>query len=81
MSSKSAYKVKMPKVAPRSMDEITGEYNQLIAKAGQIQYQIHVHESDLKQTNERLRQLNYEAAERNKLNQAAQPKEVANEQV
>lgn len=56
----------LPK-APRSTDEINAEYGQLIAKAGQSQYQIKVYQQDLDRLNNRLFELNYEAAARNEL--------------
>jgi hypothetical protein len=55
----------------RTLDEVSKEYGQLCAKAGNIQYQIYVFTKDLALLNEELQTLNFEAA---KL-QAAEKKE------
>lgn len=66
MSNKSARIVKRNS-PPRAMTEIQQEYQELVFKAGQAQYQLYVIERDLAQTNFRLREVNVEAAARNEL--------------
>lgn len=82
MSSKSARKISLPKVAatPRSSDEITREYSETVAKAGAHQYQVYVHESELAEVNKRLLSLNNEFAARLDLDKKAKESEVANVQ-
>lgn len=46
----------------RAISEIEQDYANLCAKAGSIQYQIHVAERDLGLLNEQLKDLNLEAA-------------------
>lgn len=46
----------------RTKDEVQSEYGQICAKAGHAQYQIDVLKRDLTMLNERLRDLNLEAA-------------------
>lgn len=46
----------------RTVEEIRNEYGQLCAKAGHVQYNIRVLESDLNLVNEQLKALNLEAA-------------------
>lgn len=53
--------------APREMAVLEVENQKLCAQAGTLQYQIYVLEHDLIKTNEALRDLNYEAAARQKL--------------
>ena len=62
---------------PRGLQEITTEYNSLSQKAGQLQYQILIYSEDLKNINDRLRQLNYEAADRNAKDAAEAAKKQA----
>lgn len=67
----------LPTVPPRDLKDIQVEYNQLSLRAGQNQYQSYVLAQDLKGINQRLVEVNQEAAERNKLD--AKDKEVAGE--
>lgn len=60
---------------PRTMEEIMKEYNQLIARAGNLQYQTFVYESELSQVNQRLVDINHEAARRQELDKEAPKKE------
>lgn len=46
----------------RTLAEVTQEYSNLCAKAGNLQYQIQVFGEDLKLVNEQLKELNFEAA-------------------
>lgn len=46
----------------RDVNAIRGEYTQLCAKAGHLQYQIKVLSDDLDMVNNTLRDLNFEAA-------------------
>ena len=46
----------------RTLAEVTQEYNNTCAKAGHTQYQIFINKNDLSMINERLRELNLEAA-------------------
>lgn len=46
----------------RTLAEVSQEYSNLCAKAGNIQYQIQVFGDDLKLVNEQLKDLNFEAA-------------------
>lgn len=52
---------------PRALTDIQKEYQELCFKAGQLQYQNNVTNDELAKINERLYEVNYEAAERNKL--------------
>lgn len=69
MSKKSSRPGKPVSLAPqpRSIDEITREYNSVAATAGACQYHAMVLGEDLKRLNEQLRSLNQEAAARNEL--------------
>jgi hypothetical protein len=44
------------------MKEVEQDYGNLIAKAGQLQYQIKIAKDDLDVLNEQLKELNFEAA-------------------
>lgn len=46
----------------RTVDDVKQEYSSLCAKAGHLQYQIHVHTKGLELVNTELRELNFEAA-------------------
>lgn len=46
----------------RTLAEVTQDYSNLCAKAGNLQYQIQVFGEDLKLVNEQLKELNFEAA-------------------
>ncbi len=75
MSNKSARKVNLPKTTnvPRDLPAIEADYIQLRSEAGQVQYQLHVFNKDLVRLNERLENLNYEAAARKELDSKAAP--------
>jgi hypothetical protein len=63
------------------MEEITAEYNQLVGRAGNLQYQSFVFESELSQVNQRLVDINHEAARRQELDKetvVASEKEESN---
>lgn len=66
--------------APRVREDIEYEYGRLVTQAGQTQYQIAVYEQELERLNDSLKDLNYEAAARQKLDAeaAAVPKEEPN---
>lgn len=68
MSKKKGYP---HKTEPRALTEIQKEYQELCLKAGQIQYQVKVNTDELEKINERLLEVNYEAAERNQLDATA----------
>lgn len=70
MSSKSkrpGKKVNLAPPMPRELSQIEEDYGRLVSQSGQAQYQVFVYTEDLKRINEQLRNLNYEAAARNKL--------------
>ncbi len=70
-------KVKLPQAPePRELKVIQDEYNQLSLRAGQNQYQTFVLGQDLNQINQRLVEVNQEAAHRNKLDAAIKAKEI-----
>lgn len=79
MSKKSARPGKKVDLAPtpRTIEEITKEYNNVSSTAGACQYHAMVLGEDLKRLNEQLRSLNQEAAARNQLN--AQTKQATAE--
>jgi hypothetical protein len=52
---------------PREMKDIQAAYNELRARAGDLQYQVFVLEKDLSQINQALISVNHEAAARQKL--------------
>lgn len=52
----------MVEKAERKVEDIHAEYSQLCAKAGHLQYQIHVLTKDLGLLNEQLMNLNFEAS-------------------
>lgn len=61
MSNKSETAVKLAPV-PRSVDAIRQEYGSLCAQAGHLQYTIFNCKKDLSMLNEKMRDLNLEAA-------------------
>ena len=61
---------KIPKV-PRELAEIQQEYQQEAFKAGALQYQIKIMSKELDGLNDRLADINREAAARNQLNAQA----------
>lgn len=66
-----------PKV-PRTTEELTKAYQDLAARAAQSQYLVYVHTRALEDVNEQMMAVNQEAAERQKLDKAALPKENTN---
>lgn len=65
---------------PRTLVEITKEYDDMVAKVGKAQYQAYVFTKEAEFYNQRLLQLNQEANERNKLDaKKTETKEVTNE--
>lgn len=80
----SKKKEKFPTLqVPRLRPEITQEFEKLATQAGSTQYLIVVKEQELKQLNQRLFELNNEAAAREKLDKEAaqaKPTEVTNVQ-
>ncbi len=79
MSGKSAKIKPAKKPEPRALDEIQREYQELCNKAGQLQYQSVVIAKELEDINEQLFAINYEAADRNKLDKAAAEETKAQE--
>lgn len=57
----------LTEVPPREMVDIQKEYSELCVKAGQIQYQIAVLETELMNINDRLLVVNREASKRSEL--------------
>lgn len=57
---------------PRALPEIQKEHNQLCYEAGARQYKISILKAELDQINNRLRDVNTEAAKRNELDAKAQ---------
>ncbi len=57
---------------PRELPEIQKLYSELTGKAGQLEYQMYMVPKQLKEINEALESLNYEAAARKKLNAETQ---------
>lgn len=64
-------KLKKKKVEPRSLEDISKEYQELCFKSGQAQYQAEVYTKEVVTLNKRIQEVNYEAAERNKLDAIA----------
>jgi hypothetical protein len=54
---------------PRELDVINKDYAQLVSQLGQTEYQAFVLKEETNRLNALIRDLNYEAAERNKINQ------------
>jgi len=69
---KNKQKVQLPKpTPPREIPDIQKELNQESWALGQLEYQIYVLKHSAAQKNKRIEELNYEGAERNKLDAAA----------
>jgi hypothetical protein len=70
----------LPPPVPRVEDEIRKEYADVAFAAGQAQYQVYVYTEELSRINQRLLEINQEAAARQKLNkdeaEAAKPAET-----
>ena len=80
MSGKPKNRPPQPKpVVPRALPEIQAENENYCSQAGKLQYQIFVFERDLARLNDAILGLNYEAAERQKLDKAAEPKQEEEE--
>lgn len=60
-----------PVPAARSVEEIKQVNNELNTKAAQLQYQVYAYSKELENVNRALESLNYEYAERLKLDAAA----------
>lgn len=69
-----------PEPKTRTMADVQNEFQSLCAKAGHIQYQIHVLTKDLDQVNTQVEDLNFEAAAISRAEKEAKAKEAANEQ-
>ncbi len=65
--SKKAQAKMVETPSPRSIADITAEYNQTALLAGSVQYQIKVYESQLNDLNQKLLALNNEGALRQKV--------------
>lgn len=70
-SRRPANKVNLKPATPRTLPEITDEYNQLLARAGGLQYQTFVYQDELTKVNARLVEINHEAAARQALDKEA----------
>lgn len=65
-------KVSVPKAKiPRAMDEIRKDYTQASALLADAQYQVFVRSKDVQNISEQMLDLNFEAAERNRLDKEA----------
>jgi hypothetical protein len=64
---KGLKKTKLGKPAPRSMEEITKENNQLCWELGQLEYQLFVLSKAAEEKKIKIQSLNYEAADRKNL--------------
>lgn len=78
---KNMFKKKANPEAPRSLDEIEKEYQQLSAQAANAQYKVFVHSEELKQVNKRLMQVNQEYGERQQLDRAVKEELAKKEEV
>jgi hypothetical protein len=78
---RQAKKAAAPPV-PRPIETITEEYSKVSAAASQAQYQVYIYSEQLEGLNRRMKELNTEAGERNKLDGPPTPvtntQEVAN---
>lgn len=72
-SRRPANKLNLEIAIPRSLADITTEYNQLVSRAGGLQYQTFVYADELKKVNDRLVEINHEAAARQQLDAVAAP--------
>lgn len=67
---------------PRALADIQKEYSEVSAKAAQTTYQVWLYKDEAKKAHERMKELNQEAAERNRIDAAAKEtltKAAANE--
>ncbi len=71
MSGKSSKKPGKKLSVPREMAAIEADYRQLAAEAGQTQYRIVIAQEELKNTNDKIRLINNEAAARQQLDKEA----------
>lgn len=66
-------KVSVPKAkTPRQMEEIRKDYTQASALLADAQYQVFVRTKDVQNISEQMLDLNFEAAERNRLDKETQ---------
>lgn len=68
-----------PNPAPRALEEIQKDHNQASYEAGLAQYQVYIYTKDLEQKNQRLLNLNQEAAARDKLDKESKKEVAVNE--
>lgn len=69
-----------PQPVPRHMDEINKVYQELCSRAGQLQYKIMADKESLDQLNAAIKNVNYEADARIKLDNEAKAKAQVAEQ-
>lgn len=63
-----AKKTKIPNITvPRALEDIMKESNELLYKLGVAKYRVDIHTKEAEEITEQLVKVNYEAAERNKL--------------
>lgn len=65
--------------APREISVLQQEYGQLINRAGELQYQISVYQTELNAVNGNLVSVNQEAAQRKQLDEAAKAAETTDD--
>jgi hypothetical protein len=70
VSGKLPYKAPETRPEPRKLEEIQHEYAQNCQKTGELQYQVFALNKEINRLNDIQASLNYEAAERNKLDKA-----------
>lgn len=63
-----------PPPVPRSLEEIQKDHDQVCLRAGAVQYEMGVRKAELESLNQALRRLNFEGAERKKLDEETAPK-------
>lgn len=61
---------------PRTMDELNTLYTELCNRAGQLQYQVETNKEQLDNINTAIRNINYEADARRKLDAEAETKKT-----
>lgn len=64
---------------PRLLTEIQTEYKDVAFKAGNLQYHMEIMKLELNQLNQRLQQMNQEAAKRGEIDQELKSKETMSE--
>ncbi len=65
--SKGKKKEEVTAPVPRETKVIVEQYNQLKARAGEVQYLLYIHGKELEQLNQAMENLNYEGGARAKL--------------